>query len=198
MVDADERVSEDLRAEVELLSCLDSADIALFRIRRKDMFFGQWLRRSSGYPTWFGRLARVGHVTVERKINEEFRTDGKVGFLKGHLIHYPFNKGVTYWLERHNRYSSMEAETLNEEIRRYVQWMGMFAKDPATRRKTLKQLAYRLPARPTLIFIYLYIVRMGFLDGKAGFVFCSLRKMYESMIDTKMLELRQHEKGLPV
>jgi hypothetical protein len=66
------------------------------------------------------------------------------------------------------------------------------------RRKGLKQLAYRLPCRPMFVFIYLYVVRMGFLDGVAGLRYCRMRVIYEYMIDLKIMELRRSEKGLPV
>ena len=115
MLDADERVPDELATELRLVTEGTESDFTLYRIRRKDMFLGKWLRRSSGYPTWFGRLIRIGRVRVEREINEEYHTDGKVGFLKEHLIHYPFNRGISYWFERHNRYSSMEAEVLFSE-----------------------------------------------------------------------------------
>ena len=167
-----------------------SADptVSLFHIRRKDYWFGQWFRRSSGYPTWFGRLVRVGHVTVEREINEQYIAYGESKFLTEHLLHYPFNKGVVYWLERHNRYSSMEAVAQAEDRRQKVAVRGLWSRDPIVRRKTMKQIAYRLPARPFLTFCYLYVARGGFLDGRAGLRYCILRAMYEYMIDVKVKE----------
>ena len=152
MLDADERVPDELATELRLVTEGTESDFTLYRIRRKDMFLGKWLRRSSGYPTWFGRLIRIGRVRVEREINEEYHTDGKVGFLKEHLIHYPFNRGISYWFERHNRYSSMEAEVLFSETQSTRSIKGLFSKDPALRRKALKQIAYRLPCRPILVF----------------------------------------------
>jgi len=198
LMDADERVPEDLRDE--MLAAVRNApdDVAVFRLRRKDMFMGRWLRRSSGYPTWASRLVRVGRVWVEREINEELHTDGKVAKLKGHFIHHPFNKGIAFWLERHNRYSTMEAEALVKETRMPMRWSGICNRDPVVRRKALKQLAYRLPCRPALVFCYLYFVRMGFLDGEPGWHYCHLRAIYEYMIDLKVQELRRRTRNLPV
>jgi len=198
MLDADERISKELCFEIEKTLKNVEEDTTLFRIRRKDMFFGQWLRRSSGYPTWFGRLLRVGHVWVEREINEEYHTDGNIGFLNEHLIHYPFNKGTTYWFERHNRYSSMEAEALIHENQKDFRLDEFFSSDPVVRRKVLKQLAYRIPGRPLLVFCYLYFIRFGFLDKKAGLTYCLLRTFYEFMIDLKVNEVRQRRSKLPV
>jgi glycosyltransferase involved in cell wall biosynthesis len=103
MVDADERTPDDLVHEMlDAVAAADS-DIALFRMRRKDYFLGRWLRRSSGYPSWFGRLVRLGRVRVERAVNEEYIADGKIVHLRSHLHHYPINKGIAHWYERHNR-----------------------------------------------------------------------------------------------
>ena len=190
MLDADERMTRELHEEIQRrLSTVHERE-TLFRMRRKDMFMGQWLRRSSGYPTWFGRLARTDSVRVEREINEEFVTDGQVAYLDSHLIHFPFNKGVSYWIERHNRYSTMEAATLLNETRGEIRWRQLFSGDPAIRRKWLKQIAYRMPGRPGLIFFYLFLARGGFLDGRAGVAYCTLRFMYECMINAKMQEAR--------
>ena len=190
MLDADERVPPGLRDEMFAAVVAASRDTVLFRVRRKDMFLGRWLRRSSGYPTWFPRLMRPGQVRVERAINEEVVPQGRVGLLKNHLVHYPFSKGVAFWLERHNRYSSMEAEEFMRETRAPMRWSGIFNRDSVVRRKHLKQLAYRLPCRPALVFGFLYFVRLGFLEGAPGWHYCRLRAMYEYMIDLKVRELR--------
>lgn len=185
MLDADERMTPELHAEI--VDRLESAgsDIGMFRMRRQDIFLGRWLRRSSGYPTWFGRLLRLGSARVEREINEEFCTTLGIGELRNHIVHYPFNRGLAYWFDRHNRYSTMEAAMLARERARPVAWRALTSRDPLARRKAAKQLTYRMPARPTLIFLYLYIVRGGFRDGRAGLLFCRMRALYEAMIDIK-------------
>jgi len=194
MLDGDERISAEARSEIER-ALTNANGTTLYRVRRKDMFAGRWLKRSSGYPTWFGRLFRVGRVWVEREINEQYHTDGEVGYLENHLIHYPFNKGVAFWLQRHNRYSTMEARALVEETRGRFRIGGLVSSDPTVRRRAGKQLAYRLPCRPFLVFCYLYFFRRGFLDGRPGLTYCRLRAMYEYMIDLKVRELRRREKG---
>lgn len=189
MLDADERFPEDFINELRSVTELPDNPVTLYRMRRKDIFMGRWLKHSSGYPTWFGRLFRKGQVRVEREINEEYYTDGEIGLLEGHLIHYPFNKGIEYWFERHNRYSSMEALKLREERAAPVVWKDLLDSDPMLKRKAFKAFAYRLPFRPLLAFCFLYIFKFGFLDGKAGFHFSLLRSTYEYMISLKMKEL---------
>lgn len=189
MLDCDERITPNLRDEMNSAATLENNPVTLYRVRRKDMFMGKWIRHSSGYPTWFARLLRKGHVTVLREINEEYQTDGNQGQLQEHMLHYPFNKGMAYWFERHNRYSSMEALALSQERQVPLRCKNLFSTDPVIRRKFLKQLAYRLPGRPLLVFFYLYLVRLGFLDGIPGLNYSVMRSIYEYMIDLKIREL---------
>lgn len=190
MLDADERMTPELHAEIVARLATAGPDVGMFRMRRQDMFLGRWLQRSSGYPTWFGRLLRLGSVRVEREINEEFCTSLSIGELENHIVHFPFNRGIAYWFERHNSYSSMEALVLSQERSRPIAWRDLLSRDPLARRKAAKQLAYRMPGRPTLIFLYLYVLRAGFRDGRPGLLFCRMRALYERMIDLKVSAAR--------
>ena len=74
----------------------------------------------------------------------------------------------------------------------------VFASDAIVRRRGLKRLAYRLPARPLLMFGALYLLKGGFLEGRAGLTFSLLRAWYEYMIDCKYVEITRRRQGLPV
>jgi len=199
MVDADEVVPEEMVQEIGevLASCKE--EVTLFRMRRKDFFLGQWIKHSSSYKElWFGRLMRVGRVWVERAINEEFHTDGQVALLQSSVLHYPFNKGFHSWLEKHNKYSSMEADLKFHQGVYKWKWSDFRHVDPATKRKALKALAYSLPGRPLIMFIGRYLVKGGIMDGRAGFTYCILKTIYEYMIDFKVRELSLRKQGLPI
>lgn len=197
IVDADERWPREIYDEIKH-ALSNPNGISLYHFLRKDIFMDRWLRRSTGYPTWAGRLVKIGAVSVRRDINEEYWTDGEKGYLKSHFFHYPFSKGIDFWIERHNRYSAMEAAALIRETQTKWDIGGLFSGDPTKRRKSLKQLAYRLPFRPFLVFCYWYLFRLGFLDGMPGLTYCRLRSMYEYVIDLKVRELRRRNKDLPV
>jgi glycosyltransferase involved in cell wall biosynthesis len=190
MVDADERVPESLAVEIRgrLQGC--GATTTMFCMRRKDFLNGTWLKRSSGYPTWFARLFRPNCSRFVRDINEVAETTGATDYLSEHLDHYPFSKGLAFWIERHNGYSTMEAKRLLREQESHLR-LRCNVRDPAQRRRVLKQMFYRLPCRPTLAFVMLYIIRGGFLDGHAGLQYCRLRAMYEYMIQLKMAEAKR-------
>jgi glycosyltransferase involved in cell wall biosynthesis len=185
MVDADEVVEKALASEIK---SLPDNNVSIYRMRRKDMFYGKWLKRSSGYPTWFGRLLKIDDVVIEREINEEYVTKGNTAHLENHLIHYPFSKGISWWFERHNRYSSMEASLVAGNTGKQFSLNGIFSLDPVLRRKNMKACLYSLPFRPVIVFIYLYIIKLGFLDGKSGLKFSAMRACYEFMIELKTEE----------
>ena len=95
-----------------------------------------------------------------------------------------------WWIARHNRYSDMEAVRLTAERAEKIAWGALFRRDPVARRKTLKQILYRVPGRPLWMFFMLYLAKLGFLDGRAGFHYAVLRSFYEYMIDLKIKEAR--------
>jgi len=189
---------DDLRAEMEASVAAAPAELCLLRCRRRDHLFGRWIRRSGGYPTWFGRLVRVGRAHAERPYNEEIKTSGKTAALQHHLDHYPFNKGFQDWLNKHNRYSTMEAEFRYRTGGDRWSWRDLVAREPTRRRVALKGIIYSMPLRPVLVFAGLYFVRGGLFEGRAGLTFCLLRAWYEFMIDCKYRELTRRAQGLPV
>jgi glycosyltransferase involved in cell wall biosynthesis len=197
MVDADEVVPPELAREmIEAVSSC-TPDVCMYRMRRKDFLMGKWLRRSSGYPTWFGRLIRLGKVRVTRSINEEYHAIGDIRTLDNHLYHYPFNKGMHAWIEKHNRYSTMEAELKVDSSDRSPGWKGLFSADAVVRRKTQKAIIYSLPGRPIIVFVAFYFIRGGILEGRAGFMLSMLKAIYEYMIDCKVKELKQRQASQP-
>jgi glycosyltransferase involved in cell wall biosynthesis len=198
MLDADEVVTAELLEEIDKEIGKADNKITLYRLRLKYYLFGRWIKRSSGYPFWVGRLVRIGRVKVEREINERFVTDGEVGLLQEHLLHYPFNKGFHAWLDKHNRYSTMEAELMFREGKKSIRWRNLFSSDPADRRVALKDLYYTLPGRPLIYFLFYCVFRGGFLEGRAGLTYGALRSIYEFMINCKLKELDRKNRNLPV
>jgi glycosyltransferase involved in cell wall biosynthesis len=193
-LDADEVCDEELTKELHE-SVDDERNESAFRIRRKDYFMGKWLRRSQFYPTWIVRVFRPERIRYERKVNPVAIVDGNIGDLRGHLIHHPFSHGISHWFERHNRYSTFEAEDLLRERNSRLDWPGLLSSDSNRRRGALKQLSYRVPGRPPLTFTYLYFIRMGFLDGVPGLYYSAMRAAYELMIDAKVRESLWRAKG---
>ena len=197
--DADEVTPDELRDEMLAIAADPSRPEVAFRVRFKVLFMGKWIRHSSLYPTWVVRLVRPEHVQFERDINLRCNLSGPEGRLHSHFLHFSFNKGLNAWYEKHNEYSWKEArESLKTLDAGKVDVAGIFALDPVRRRAALKDLSFHLPFRPALRFLYMYILRRGFLDGWPGYVYCRLLTAYEYMIVIKMAEIRRRDRGLPI
>jgi hypothetical protein len=197
-LDADERCPPHLRDEV-LTRARPDAPQAAFRVRRKDYFMGRWLKHAQLYPTWIVRLFRPRQIRYERLVNPVAVVDGSTGELEAHIVHYPFSHGVAHWIARHNRYSDLEAmEATKMRTGGTPIATGLRSDDPNVRRRALKELFSRMPARPIAKFAYCYFWRRGFLDGRAGFTYATLQAIYEYMIDCKRAELKRRELGLPL
>ncbi|HAM98945.1 MAG TPA: glycosyltransferase family 2 protein [Marinilabiliales bacterium] len=195
--DADEIVPSNLLEEIKKVTSIpvNENPVVAYQIRRRDFFMGSWIQRSSGYP-WIVRLFRHDKIGWERKANPVPKIDGQLGALKEYFIHYPFSKGINDWVWRHNRYSTYEAdETMNSLQKSDFKVSGLVSRNPALRRYALKQLSFRLPFRPFLKFIYLFFVKMSFLDGKAGIHYTFLQCFYEYLIVLKIKELKRIKNG---
>lgn len=197
--DADEVLTDELREEMLAIATDPTRPEAIFQMRYKNMFMGRWIRHSSLYPTWITRMIRPDLVRFERIIHSRCVSDHPTGRLKAHFIHYSFNKGLSAWYDKHNRYSSNEAEIVERQgFDIKVDWAGLIAADPADRRAAIKTLSARFPFRPTQRFLYMYLLRGGFLDGWAGYTYCRMIASYELMIEIKTAERRRRDQGLPI
>jgi glycosyltransferase involved in cell wall biosynthesis len=185
-LDADERASNELAAEIAGLEGR-AGDAVAFRMRRKDYYRGTWIKHAGFYPTWLVRLYRPQFVQFRRLINSVAEVGGTVGSLGGHIEHWPFSKGVSHWIARHNSYSSFEA--MECAARPDVCWNALISGDPYRRRAALKVLFSAVPAKPLVKFLYLYLWHRGFLDGRPGLDYCLLQSVYEYFIALKTSEM---------
>lgn len=196
VLDADERVTEKLASELLAVASNSDSGIGAYRVRRRFYMWGRWLRYSSLYPTWVVRLVHKDRVKyINRGHAETQQVVGKVEDLKNDLIDENL-KGIDEWFERQNRYSTKDAQFELDNQGDKIAWSGFISADPLKRRSTLKQFAWRLPARPLLYFLYSYVWRAGFLDGKDGFVFCVMKALYQRMILIKKYDIQKSKTGL--
>jgi glycosyltransferase involved in cell wall biosynthesis len=196
-LDADEVVTPELQRE--LVARASGGEKDAYRVASKMMFQGRWLKYSGLYPSYqvrFGKRDRLGFVQVGHGQRENLEP-ARVGTLQEPLLHFSFSKGIADWLERHNRYSTAEATHFLETAgAQSIDWPGIFAPDPSRRRRALKVLSGRLPCRPTMRFLYMYLFRLGFLDGRAGLTYCRLLAFYEYLTVLKIHELRRRKDEL--
>ncbi len=191
ILDADEIIAPELQQEIrEALRAPGGS--AGFYLNRRVYFLGRWLRHCGWYPNWNLRLFRHRLGRYEsRKVHEHLILRGKAGYLKHDLIHDD-RRGVAAWIDRHNRFSSLEAQERLALLRgkSHSAFHGSLSGGPVERRRFLKERVFLwLPAKPILWFLYLYIFRLGFLDGCAGLHFCFLQAIQEYQVSLKMREM---------
>ena len=190
-IDADERMTPELRDAV-IAAARGAGDQVAFRVQRRDFFMGTWLKHVQASP-FYMRLFRPEKMRYERLVNPVSIADGPVGQVGGYLDHFPFSKGIVHWVERHNSYSTLEARQIqaNRASNTPFSFFKAFtAKDFNERRFHQKEVFYRVPLRPLLKFLLLYIGRGGFLDGRAGLTYATLQSIYEYFIVLKTGEMQ--------
>lgn len=191
-IDADERMTPELVKAVEEAAASPGGCIA-FRMQRRDFFLGTWLKHVQTSP-FYMRLFKPKHMRYERLVNPISIADGPVGEVNGYLDHFPFSKGMGHWIDRHNSYSKFEAQQILENREKggsFSLGKAFFASDFHERRYHQKEFFYRLPLRPVIKFLLLYIGKRGFLDGRAGLTYAILQSIYEYFIVLKSRELEQ-------
>jgi len=198
-VDADEVTPPELAEEIEQVTSDTLRSEVAYYVRRRNMLFGKWLKHGGQYNVWIARLWKPDRIRWERAANPVAVIDGPVGHLKNDFIHYFFSKGFQGWFDRHNKSSTREArENIKAIDAGNIDWQGLVSRNPRHRRDALRRFSYHLPARPLALFVYMYFLKAGFLDGRPGFTIAMLKSMYEYEICLKVKELRRKEKNLPV
>lgn len=193
ILDADERVTPELVEEFRRVLPGVDPGIGAFRLRRRFHFWGRWLRHASLYPTWVVRLVRAGRARyVNRGHAETQEVQGRVADLAHDLVDENL-KGIDEWFARQNRYARQEAEHELAEARRPFDAAGLLSRDGLRRRAALKRVAAALPCRAPLYFLYSYVLRGGFLDGRDGYVFCKMKAEYQRMIAIKKYDMTRRE-----
>lgn len=192
-LDADERFTPELVREMAEKIAAGAPD-AGFHIPHKLMFMGKWLKRSGGYPTYqmrFFHKQRMRFRDYGHGQREE--TEGQVGVFASPYLHYAFSKGLYDWMDKHNRYSSLEALEVVGNRRERTRGSDLISRDPIRRRRAWKEFGYRLPFRPTIRFCMAMFVSGGILEGRAGFTYAKLLALYEQMNTLKLRLLKRQQ-----
>ena len=196
VLDADERPTAELNAEMVPAVAIAPEHVAGFRIRRRDFLWGTWLKHAQMTP-YYVRLLRVGKAHYTREVNEIVEVNGDIRELRAPFDHLAFSKGISHWIAKHNDYSSKEAELLasGNATQGASLYTALFARNFHERRVAQKAIFYGLPARPLIKWCYLMFVRGAVLDGPAGYMYTILQSFYEFLIEVKRRELLRRREG---
>jgi glycosyltransferase involved in cell wall biosynthesis len=195
-VDADEWVSPQLAAEIAEsvggagagpaeAAAGASAGCVAFSHRLRLVFQGTWIAHCGWYQgSWVVRLVDRRHARFDGSlVGERARVDGPVRRLRNDIVDEDA-KGLPAWLHKHVRYAELEARrrgrpaALTARVRALRQGAGADTRPLA--RAVLKDVVYpSVPAKPAVLFAFMYLIRLGFLDGRAGLRFCLFHAWFE-------------------
>jgi glycosyltransferase involved in cell wall biosynthesis len=193
IVDADERVTPELRGELESMPADGKFDG--YYLNRRFIFLGAWIRHAGWYPSWNLRLFRhrLGRYD-DREVHEHVVLNGRSGFLQNDLLHLD-QRGLEAFVDRHNRYSTLEAAARFKAERDAPDRARLplsLAASPIHRKRWVRERIWPwVPGKPLALFLYMYVLRRGFLDGRAGLALCIFHAFQEFMVGLKLAELRR-------
>lgn len=202
LLDADEVVTGELWREIG--SAIEMGSCDGYLINKGFHFLGQRFR-FGGFSHSAVLLVKTGQARFEQivscpesghdmEVHERLIVDGEIGVLQNPLIHEDF-KGLKAYIDRHNSYSTWEAQVRDQFMK-----TGHYGADvihpklfgnSQERRRFLKKIALYMPFEPVLWFIYHYIFRLGFLEGRPGFIASILRAHYIRQVRAKIYELER-------
>lgn len=199
VLDADERVNSELRDQIE--EAIKDSEINGYYLRWKFIFLNRWMKHAWSHG-WMLRLFRQntgeyedlgmrGEGGWDNEVHENIVVKGKTDCLTAPLLHMT-NQDLSYWIKKQNEFSEWNAVRRLKQLQEGIPPLSsLLSSDPLKRRKFLKSLFIRMPAKPLVIFIYLYLLKRGFLDGREGYYFCALRSIHELNISAKLFELKK-------
>ena len=192
-LDADECMTPQLHAELSRLADVDEK--SAYMLANRVIFMGRWIRRCTMYPYYQARFLRLGESRFKQMGHGQHldhATRG-TGIAIEPYTHYNFSKGIADWVARHNRYADDEAQRITCDERGFLVSLpeALFSRDAGEKQQACKRLAAHLPLRPLVRFLYLYIWKRGFLDGRPGFHYCILMAFYDYLVTLKLITTRR-------
>ena len=195
-MDADEYLSDDLISELhQKLPSLPN-NINGFTAPCLRIFMGKYIKHGI-IPLILLRLFKIKYAICENRYMDEHiqLSEGKIGSLKNPFYDDNLN-GLTWWTNKHNGYATREAIDLlltEYDLLPQESVVNSGAHSAAIRKKKLKYIKLPLFWRAFAFFILRYIFRLGFLDGKEGFLWHFLQGFwYRTLADAKVYEIKKN------
>jgi glycosyltransferase involved in cell wall biosynthesis len=202
ILDADERITPALVAEIERRTAA-TPNVNGYYVNRQLIWLGRRIRHGGLFPSWNLRLFRRGMARYEnRKVHEHMICRGPTDYLNNAMLHIRIET-VDEFIKKHIRYADLESD---EWVRAYFQphtqvpARELFRDYLRVRQWLRRQVWPRVPCRPLLRFVYMFLFRFGIMDGRPGWYMAWLMANYEFMISLlykdKLLS-RLHPENVP-
>lgn len=197
LLDSDEVITAALRDEIiKLLSSEKINNYDGFGIPRRHYFLGKWLRWGGRYPLYNIRLFRKTCRYENRDVHAHIiLPKNRVRMLEHDILHYS-DPNLMYFFAKFNRYTTYQANYMMKFARgdKKIEWRKLFT-HYIYAKSLVKDVWYFLPLAPVLRFIYMYFFRLGFLDGRFGFLIAMLYSFQDYVSKTKYLEMKGRQPG---
>jgi len=197
LIDADEALTPELAAEIQ--RAVQNPDISGYYISLRMYFLGRVLRHGDasfwklslfrrGKGRYECRLRDQDGSMADMEVHEHFVVEGNAARLRHPLIHDNV-ESLSRYIQKHDEYSNWEARVLLKGEQDTELPPSLFGTQ-AQRRRWLKKKLYRLPGSPVLLFLYRYFMRLGFLDGVPGLIYCGFQAVQMFHTKAKIYELK--------
>lgn len=204
-LDADQYLSPELYQLLHQFNSVEIPDaVTGIYFNRKNFFRGKWIRFGGYFPKYMLKMFRygIGYSDLSEHMDHRFVAPGaSLVWKKGYLVEENLKENaIGFWINKHNRYSDLLAQESFEKDRAAPQKQGLtiwLRGTPDEKIALLKSVWHKLPLylRPFMYFFYRYFIRLGFLDGKQGFIFHFLQAFwFRLLVDIKIEELRKTTK----
>jgi glycosyltransferase involved in cell wall biosynthesis len=198
LLDADEALTPQLKEEMS--GAIRQPYVNGYYISLQMFFLGRALRHSDanfwklalfrrGRGQYECRLSEQDASMADMEVHEHIVVRGETAKLKNPLLHYNVDS-LSRYIQKHNEYSNWEAQVLPQEEGADTGLRPALLGTQAQRRRWLKQKLYVIPGSPVLLFVYRYLVRLGFLDGIPGLIYCGFQAVQLFHTKAKIYELR--------
>ena len=198
-LDADERLTSELVAELKAVLPQTPDSIAGYQVKRRVFFMGRWIKHGGYYPTWLLRIWRTGAGTCEQRWMDEHivLSKGGIANFQNDIVDEN-HKGLGFWIDKHNGYSDREVQDiLSARSKEHQGLLGTSQFSQAKQRRWVKNKLYgRFPLflRAFIYWLLRYTVGLGFLDGIEGLIFHFLQGFwYRFLIDAKLYEANRNK-----
>jgi len=205
LIDADEMVTPELTEEIR--NAIQTAGCNGYYVWLRMYFLGRALRHGDasfqklilfrrGKGHYECRLKAQDSSMADMEVHEHVVVDGPASRLRNPLIHHNV-ESLSRYIQKHDEYSNWEARVLLEADRNNTDLPPALGGTQAQRRRWFKKKLYALPGSPVLLFIYRYFLRLGFIDGVPGLIYCTFQAVQMFHTKAKIYELKTKLRGTP-
>jgi glycosyltransferase involved in cell wall biosynthesis len=198
LIDADEELTPELGAEVR--AALKDPRFDGYYVALRQYFLGRHLRHCGatlyklslfrrGKGRFECRLKEQDASMADMEVHEHIVVEGATAKLKHPLLHRNV-ESLSRYIQKHDEYSNWEARVWLQGEASYGDLAPSLFGNQAQRRRWLKKQLFGLPGSSVLLFLYKYIVRLGFLDGVPGLIYCGFQAVQFFHVKAKIYELR--------